>query len=242
MTQEEQNISIPTQLAGYQPELLVTARGEAMTDDVVGEGDQLRVRLNMAAGDGDVVVAVSGGVATVGALFTDEQQRRWLVPRTERRDAVELSPDSDVRLIGVVVGIEKCAVRAASADCLKTIRRTLARRQQPRRPSADEVDAVITAVAPEVLNSRQWYAVYRALADGQAVGEGCFRNFALRVALVVPHHAHLPVAKELGRLAVQSFRKRVALWQADDAPVSGQRFADYLRIAQLTARLLKTSD
>jgi hypothetical protein len=49
----------------------------------------------------------------------------------------------------------------------------------------------------------------------------------------------MPVAKELGRLAVLSFRKRVALWDASDAPVSGWRFDEYLNIARQTAALLQ---
>jgi hypothetical protein len=35
-------------------------------------------------------------------------------------------------------------------------------------------------------------------------------------------------------MAVQSFRKPVCFWKEEDAPVSGMRFDDYLRIAQLT--------
>ncbi len=74
-----------------------------------------------------------------------------------------------------------------------------------------------------------------SLSTGGQTPCACYTLFCLRVAQAVPNHRHLPVAKELGRLAVQSFRRRVALWRADDAPVGGQRFADYLRIARLTA-------
>ena len=52
----------------------------------------------------------------------------------------------------------------------------------------------------------------------------------------------LPLSKELGRMAIMSFRKCVALWDASDAPVSGQRFAEYRRIAQLTAALLSKNE
>jgi len=55
----------------------------------------------------------------------------------------------------------------------------------------------------------------------------------------MPGHGHLPVASELRRMAVQTFRKSPTLWERGDAPVSGQRFDDYLRIANLTAEKLR---
>ncbi len=229
---------VPEALLGLDPELFIPARGDSMAGAGFADGDLLRVRLSPSARDGDIVVALVDGAATVKVLFSDVEQRRWLVPCNERYDAILLTPDSNVRILGTVVGVEKRVVRASSADCLKAIRRTVARREEPSRPTSAKADAAIAAVAPEVSNGRQWYAVYRALADLDCTPEGCFREFADRVARLVPTHPHLPVAKELGRLAVQSFRKRVALWDASDAPVSGQRFAEYRRLAHLCASLL----
>lgn len=233
-----QGLLLPQALLGYQPEVIIVARGDSMIGAGFADGDLLRVRLTAAAHDGDIVVALVDGSATVKVLFSDDEGRRWLVPCNERYDATLLTDGSDVRIVGTVVGVEKRVVRASSADCMRAVRRTLAHRQEPPRPTAEQADGAIAAVAPQVRNGRQWYAVYRALADQGCVAEGCFREFAERVARVVPAHAHPPVAKELGRLAVQSFRKRVALWDASDAPVSGQRFAEYRHLAHLTAALL----
>lgn len=230
----EECILLPQELVGHQPELFVPARGDSMADAGFSDGDLLRVRLNMTAHDGDIVVACIDGAATVKVLFTDERGCRWLVPCNDRYDAILLTADSDLRILGVVVGVEKQVVRTSSADCLRAIRRTLARQVLTPAVTAEQVDQVIRDVAPEVSNGRQWYAVYRALADQRLVDEGCFRDFCERVGRIVPCHPHPPVAKELGRLSVMSFSKRVALWDADNAPVSGARFADYLRIARLT--------
>lgn len=235
----DDSLLLPSSLVGMQPEIFVPARGDSMVEAGIDEGDLLRVRINDAPRDGDIVVAMIDGAATVKALFTDEQSRRWLVPRNEHYDAIPLPPEGNVRMIGTVVGIEKRMLRASSADCMKSIRRTLARQQEQRPLPEAVVDAALRAVASEVVNSRQWYAVYRALADAHATAEGCYSIFCQRVASVVPTHSHLPIAKEIGRMAVQSFRKRVTLWRADDAPVRGQCFCGYLRIAQLTAKLLK---
>ena len=230
-----EGLLLPESLLGFEPELFIPARGDSMAGAGFADGDLLRVRLSPSARDGDIVVAMVDGSATVKVLFSDDERRRWLVPCNESYDAILLTADADVRIFGTVVGVEKRVVRATSGDCIKAIRRTMARHREPSRPTPSQVDAAIAAVAAEVRNGRQWYAVYRALADVGGVGEGCFREFSERVSRVVPGHPCQPVAKELGRLAVQSFRKRVALWDVSDAPVGGQRFAEYRRLAQLTA-------
>ena len=56
---------------------------------------------------------------------------------------------------------------------------------------------------------------------------------------MVPEHKPLPTIVEMQRLAVQSFSKPVAMWRADNAPVKGKRFKDYLHIAQRTKALLE---
>lgn len=237
----KREILLPEGLAVYQPCIEVPVRDESMKDANISQGDILRVILNMVPHDGDILVVRIGTRTTVMALFTDEQGRRWLVPGNEQYDAILADQTDAVTIVGTVASIERRAPRASSADCIKAIRRTLARSQEPRCPTAQQVDAAIAAVAPEVKNARQWYAVYRALADQGGVAEGCFREFAERVGRVVPGHPCLPVAKELGRMAVQSFRKRVALWDAADAPVRGQRFAEYRRLALLSASLVSQS-
>jgi hypothetical protein len=232
-------IMLPQELMGYQPELFVPAKGDSMTGAGFDDGDLLRVRLNVSARDGDIVVASIDGAATVKVLFTDDSGRRWLVPCNDSYDAIALTEESDLRILGIVMGVEKRVLRASSAECMRAVRRTLAKQQQEPVMTEEQVDGVIRDMADHVRNGRQWYAVYRALADSKLVGEGCFRDFCERVGRVVPKHAFLPVAKELGRLAALSFRKRVALWDAADAPVHGAHFARYLRIAQLTAKWLK---
>ena len=54
----------------------------------------------------------------------------------------------------------------------------------------------------------------------------------------VPGHASLPDAKDLPRVAVDSFSKPVRKWDAHNAPVSGKRFRDYCEIARRVDELL----
>ena len=78
-------------------------------------------------------------------------------------------------------------------------------------------------------------------ADGGSwVADGCACSTVCcpRVRRLLPEHGHLPVTKEVQRMAVQSFAKRVSMWRPDNAPVSGSRFQDYLSIALMMGRLL----
>lgn len=67
-------------------------------------------------------------------------------------------------------------------------------------------------------------------------------NFCNRVARLLPEHEHLPVAKELSRMAVQSFAKPVSMWDINNAPVKGTRFYDYMQIAKNMDKLLACED
>ena len=86
--------------------------------------------------------------------------------------------------------------------------------------------------------ARQWYAVYRIMADYNVVGEEEFDTFIYKVVTEIPHHEHLPSKTELQRLAVQSFAKPVSKWTPNNAPVKGSRYKLYVMIANKTEELL----
>ena len=234
----EDYMLLPKALVGQYPEICIPATGDSMKGVDFCEGDRLHVRLGMPAHDGDIVLASIDQRCTVKILYTDSQGRKWLVPSNDNYAPILLTEEMDVRLLGVVVDVVKRSPRADYGACQRSVNRALSMAGRAVKPADGDVDKVIGAVAGEVKNGRQWYAVYRSMADRELTGIGRFGEFCGRIARVVPAHDHLPVAKELGRMAVQSFRKRVALWNADDAPVNGQRFADYLHIALLTGELL----
>jgi hypothetical protein len=117
---------------------------------------------------------------------------------------------------------------------MKSIRRTKGKLGS-RTPSKEKMERTILRVAGEVKHGRQWFAVYRSMVDKGGLTEGAFSEFCEAVARIVPEHGHLPNAVELRRLSVQSFRKSASLWERGDAPVSGSRYDDYLRLARLTA-------
>jgi hypothetical protein len=107
-----------------------------------------------------------------------------------------------------------------------------------REITQEQVSRAIREIAPMVEVGRQWYAVCRVLEDVKVVAGGDFEGFCKRVRAEVPEHNNLPTRIELQRMAVQSFKKPVAMWNELDAPVQGKRYKDYLKIAERMQELL----
>lgn len=229
---------IPKALAGHHPEMFVPVSGDSMIEANYEDGDLLRIRFGDVGGDGDDVLAMIDGTCTVKTSFTDEYGQKWLVPRNSKYDAILLNEQMDVQLIGRVVGVEKSSVRASSHELLQSIRRTRNKMNAVKKLSVEAVDQCIINIGPQVKHARQWYAVQRKMVDHSVAEEGDLVSFCARVARLLPQHEHLPVAKELSRMAVQSFSKPVSMWDVNNAPVRGVRFFDYLQIALNMDRLL----
>lgn len=231
-------LMLPASLAGMSPTMVLNVRGDSMRDVGIADHDRIEVLLTPSVNDGDIVVAEVDGECTVKNFFTDEQGDHWLVPSNEAYRPIRLTEEMQVRIVGVVTGIVKSAPRTSYNECVKSIRRV--REQQGEgRPLQAKVERAIGRMATEVKNARQWYAVYRALVDKGAYMDGAYTDFCDTVARLLPGHDHLPSASELRRLSVQSFRKPVPLWDRNDAPVSGSRFDEYLRIARLALEALR---
>lgn len=231
-------VMLPKALVGQHPEIFVPATGDSMTGVNFQEGDLLRVQLGVSCRDGDNVLAWIDGSCTVKTYFQDDEGLQWLVPQNESYDAILITGEYDVQILGRVVGVEKNSPHVTSRDCMKYVKRAKTKLKMARLLSPEQVDDVIRQAGAEVKHARQWYAVYRALADHEQASEGSIVSFCERVAKVLPSHGHLPTPREVQRMGVQSFSKPVAMWSPANAPVSGIRYADYLRIARHTAALL----
>lgn len=231
-------IPLPKKLVGLNPEMFIPCHGDSMRDAGYEPGDLLRVRFGIEAQDGDNVLAYVDGACTVKSLFTDEDGSRWLVPQNDNYKAIHLTEDMDVRILGVVVAVEKGRVRASTRQMLQSVRRTKNMQRTATRLSEETVNEIIVKMGDEVKHARQWYAVYRAMVDNKVMPEDSLQPFCERVKSLLPEHGHLPAHKELSRIAVQSFSRQVSMWRPDNAPVSGARYMDYLAIAQMTDRLL----
>ena len=231
-------VLLPKELMGIHPEMFVPVEGESMLDADYEPGDQLRIRFGVTPHDNEDVLAWIDGRCTVKTLFTDEDGQKWLVPRNEEYDAILLTEEMDVRILGVVLSVEKASSRASSRSLLQSIRRTKNRMKAAKKLTMEEVDERIVEIGPMVMHARQWFSVYRALLDKRLTEEDDFLNFCDRVKRLLPDHEHLPDYKDLMRINVLSFTKPLSMWVESNAPVKGQRFRDYLRIGMTMSGLL----
>ena len=231
-------ILVPKSIVGTHPEMYVSAIGDSMLDAGFEPGDRLRIRFGVAAHDGDSVLVAIDGAGMIKTLYTDEEGNRWLVPQNEKYDAILLTEEMDVRILGVVVGVEKASTLAPSRVLLQSIRRTKNKLRSASRLTEEKVDKFIIQIGGEVKHARQWYAVFRAMVDYGVADESGVGDFCERVKRLLPEHGHLPVRGEVQRMAVQSFSKCVSMWNEENAPVSGYRYRDYLSIALAMGRLL----
>lgn len=230
---------VPLSSLSMQPEFFVNAKGDSMEGVNIDEGDVLKVRAQPTANDGDVVLALFDGDFTIKTYCEDKQGRPWLVPQNPKYKAFPMSDAEDARIMGVVVEVMKKVPRAKFRDCLKLIEEAQEARNVGEEITEEQVSRAIKAIAPMVELGRQWYAVCRVLEDVKVVPEGDFEGFCQRVRAEVPEHPHLPARDEMVRMAVQSFKKPVSMWNELNAPVQGKRYNDYVKIAEGMQELLE---
>ena len=168
-------------------------------------------------------------VDVVGDSMRDEQGNAWLVPRNPKYAPFRIT--EDMRITGLVIRCIKSNTSSAYADLARILKKAQLT-PEPTPPSEKAIAQAVLYICDSVSNGRQWFAVYRALADTGAIRDNDFTTFANLVADLLPEHPCLPVVSEMRRMNVQSFRKPLHLWKPYDAPVSGSIFEKYVRLAQ----------
>ena len=230
---------LPKELLAMQPEFLVKAKGDSMKGANIADGDLLQVVTDVQASDGDIVMAWMDGEYTIKTYCEDEEGHPWLVPQNEDYDPIRLDDYDDAMMVGVVKQVTKRAPRVAYRSCMKIINKAKRELSRQKEITEEQVSRAIKAIAPMVELGRQWYAVCRVLEDVKMVPEGDFEGFCQRVRAEVPEHPHLPARDEMVRMAVQSFKKPVSMWNELNAPVQGKRYNDYVKIAERMQELLE---
>lgn len=233
-----ESLLLPKTLMGNHPEFVIDVAGSSMQDMNILPGDRVRVQMNAETRDGDVVVAELDGECTLKIYCTDEQGCPWLVPANEEFDAINLNNYTQVRIIGKVVGILKPTPRCSYKDCIKAIRRTQSKQPKSAYSKSDIVE-ILSSVSPHIRYARQWYAVCRVFMEGHIIALRDYSSFVSLLFESLPNHPCLPSTQELKRLDVLSFARPVSQWDPLNAPVSGQRFEEYKKIATLTVSVLR---
>lgn len=230
---------VPHATLSMLQEFFVIAGGDSMEGVSIEDGDILRVKAQPTANDGDVVLAMFDGDSTIKTYCEDEKGQPWLVPQNPKYKAFPMSDADDACIVGVVTEIIKQRPRVKFRDCQTLIQEAKEARDMGEEITEEQVSRAIKAIAPMVEVGRQWYAVCRVLVDVKVVTEGDFEGFCQRVKAEVPENPHLPARDEMVRMAVQSFKKPVAMWNELNAPVQGKRYKDYVKIAERMQELLE---
>lgn len=237
----EEQLMMAQNLATGSLTFCVNVKGDSMMDADIHDGDRVELLTGVSVKDGDIVIAEIDREYTLKTFFGDEWGNKWLVPANKAFKPILLTEEMDVRILGKVVRVFKDAPRMSYAELHRIVKSAKSGMADTgvRMPTPERIEQIIREMGDVVKQGRQWYAVYRAMVDKGVLENGDYGFFCDKVIQVLPEHGHLPVASELRRLAVQSFRKPVALWKSNDAPVSNYRYEAYLRIANLTAEKLR---
>ena len=218
---------------------MVTVTGESMRDANIFAGDVVLVESGASVSDGDIVLVNIDGECTLKTYCEDENGNPWLVPQNPEYDAFPLEENQSIYVAGKVRQIIRQAPRIKYKSCMKFIKAAKAKMAEPEEISQVQISKAIREIAPTITVARQWYAVYRVMADLNIVREDDFDTFIDMVKAEVPRHKNLPQRAEMQRMAVDSFSKPLALWRPENAPVQGKRYNDYLAIAQKTKEMLR---
>lgn len=238
----KESVLFPKEMLSMQPEFMISVTGDSMKDAGIVAGDIVKVVTNATPYDGDIVLACVDGEYTLKTYYEDEEGKQWLIPQNEKYNPILLEESRIVKIYGKVKEIVKTSPRVASRLCANAIKKMKMAMAESHEISQQQLGAIIRQMALQVKVGRQWYAVFKPMAEKRVYGADDYAAFCERVKKEVPEHKHLPKADELQRMAVQSFRKHVRAWNPNDAPVQGKRFTAYQKIGLKTLGLLETTD
>ncbi|MBO7629009.1 MAG: hypothetical protein J6S87_03560, partial [Bacteroidales bacterium] len=231
-------VMLPRQLVGYEPIIMITVRGESMCGAGIETGDVVTLRLGDCAEDGDIVMAWLDGEVTLKVFYRDEDGEAWLVPQNTMYQPIRMSEFTSVWILGVVVDVKKSVGRVPFRQIQQQMR-SLKHKEEPQVLTDAVVKKAVQKILPKMTTSRQWFCVYRVLADKGFLHERAFYELNDCMNRLFPNNDFSINVKDLSRMAVGCFDKRLFFWEEQAAPVQGKRFLEYLALAQEFQRLLE---
>ncbi|MBI4348694.1 MAG: transcriptional repressor LexA [Elusimicrobia bacterium] len=100
----EGELTLDPSLARWPDCYLLRVKGDSMTGAAIIDGDLVLVRPQPSADDGEIVVAMLEGEATVKRLAR-ERGRAWLLPENPSFSRMELTGHESSGILGKVVGV-----------------------------------------------------------------------------------------------------------------------------------------
>lgn len=180
---------LPCDGADIDTTFVVNVRGNSMVDAGIEAGDRLEVLSTHVVDDGDIVLASIDGEYTVKALFIDDQDRYWLVPRNNAYDPILISDHDDAVIVGRVIGIHKQVRRAGHREMRNLVTQSpiyaaalcpsSTTQHDDTAPFTDEElrQAIAKAYKGTKPTSTDWIAAYYVLVD-RAGAPQSFAGFA----------------------------------------------------------------
>ena len=222
--------------------ITMMVRGESMIAYDIREGDKLIVHVQNTAQSGDIVIAMINGASTVKTYFEDEDGDKWLIPGNPNFTPIQLKPEDNNMITGVVRQIIHESPRTSYRDCAKAIKSV---KKEQKRPIKDADIARALKSAMESMEkrglsgSRPWFAVYRTFTDRGVIEKGDYAGFASLLERVMGDECPTLSTRDMRvNLDIQSFERPVSLWSVDNCPVSSKRFYDLLEVANATNKAL----
>lgn len=232
-------IKVPKSFVGNDVRYYVRAKGDSMVDQGICDGDKLLIRATEVAQEEDIVVAMINNECTIKVFYRSDDGEVYLVPRNEKYLPILVRESDDFSIVGVVEEVIKAKPRVSGRICRKIIKDAKLKKALSATLTENMVKSAIIKIAPKISYSRQWYSVFRVLLDrGYYSDLSSLPTFVSDMAVWFPDSNINLDAYDLGRMADGCFRKPVAYWCAEEAPVTGKRYSDYLDIATTFSKVL----
>ena len=232
-------IKVPKNFVGNDVRYYVRAKGDSMVDQGICDGDKLLIRATEVADEEDIVVAMINNECTIKVFYRSDEGEVYLVPRNEKYLPILVRESDNFSIVGVVEEVIKAKPRVSGRICRKIINDAKLKKAQKVLLTDAKVKSAIDKMEQKITNSRQWYSVFRILVDrGYYLSNDSISTFVGDVAKWVPEHPYLPNVYDFTKVAQGCFRKPVAFWNPEDAPVTGKRYIDYLDIATSFGKVL----
>ena len=156
--------NLPRSVVRNHEVISIQALGDSMIEANIYEDDWLLLELGVLPSDGDIVMAGIDGEFLAKVFFTDDQNRKWLLPKNKNYTPTELTPDCEIRIAGVVHVITKNLQRVSYNECMAILNRDKAEQQQ----QGDVFQRLAKAVSEGNLlfwASSSWAVVYCVARD-----------------------------------------------------------------------------
>ena len=126
----EEFTSLPSSAVRQHFVVDVPARGDSMIEADIHENDWLQLEVGAIPSDGDIVMAEVDGEFLAKVYFTDNQDRKWLLPKNKKYKPILLTPKDQPRISGVVHHITKKAPRQSYNECMAILNSALLEMRQ----------------------------------------------------------------------------------------------------------------